>query len=166
VVGLVLLVGLIGLLGSYFHGSFAWFGVVLVVIEAAPLWWRRRFPVPVLALVVFAEVAKWALQVSNDPSGPALVFAVYAVSVYDRTRARFFVAVAAIVIICLGAIPVLVAWIGALVRTAQLQEWVWFVLLLVFQGVTLLAYVIAGPDQPRQTAPLYRDGSRAPTPPS
>jgi hypothetical protein len=74
--------------------------------------------------------------------------------------------VAAIVIICLGAIPVLVAWIGALVRTAQLQEWVWFVLLLVFQGVTLLAYVIAGPDQPRQTAPLYRDGSRAPTPPS
>jgi len=102
VVGLVLLVGLIGLLGSYFHGSFAWFGVVLVVIEAAPLWWRRRFPVPVLALVVFAEVAKWALQVSNDPSGPALVFAVYAVSVYDRTRARFFVAVAAIVIIALA----------------------------------------------------------------
>jgi hypothetical protein len=74
--------------------------------------------------------------------------------------------VAAIGIICLGAIPVLVAWIGALVRTAQLQEWVWFVLLLVFQGVTLLAYVIAGPDQPRQTAPLYRDGARAPTPPS
>jgi len=101
-VGLVLLVGLIGLLGSYFHGSFAWFGVVLVVIEAAPLWWRRRFPVPVLAFVVFAEVAKWALQVSNDPSGPALVFAVYAVSVYDRTRARLFVAVAAIVLIALA----------------------------------------------------------------
>jgi hypothetical protein len=71
-----------------------------------------------------------------------------------------------IVIISLGSIPVFVAWIGALVRTAQLQEWVWFVLLLVFQGVTLLAYVIAGPDQPRQTAPLYRDGSRPPMPPS
>jgi signal transduction histidine kinase len=102
VVGLSLFVGLIGLLGSYFRGSFAWFGIVVVVIEAAPLWWRRRFPVAVLALVVCAEIAKWVLQVSNDPSGPALVFAVYAVSVYDRSRARLFVALAAIVIIALA----------------------------------------------------------------
>ena len=77
----------------------AWFGVFLVVIEALPLWWRRHFPAAVLAIVVCAEVAKWALQVSNDPSGPALVFAVYAVSVYGRPRERLLVAVAAIAII-------------------------------------------------------------------
>jgi signal transduction histidine kinase len=129
VVGFNLLIGIGGLVGNYFHGSFVWFGVVLVVMEALPLWWRRRFPVAVLAIVVCAEVAKWALQVSNDPSGPALVFAVYAVSVYDRTRARLFVAVAAIVIIAsavaslvLGQFPIsrtlipagatsLVAWV-------------------------------------------------------
>ncbi len=90
---------MVGLIAGYFRGSFAWFGVVLVVVEALPLWWRRRFPVVVLAIVVCAEVAKWALQVSNDPSGPALVFAVYAVSAYGRTRERLLVAVAAITII-------------------------------------------------------------------
>ena len=73
--------------------------------------------------------------------------------------------VVGIVLICLGAIPVTIAWIGALIRTAQLNEWVWFVLLLVLQGPTLLVYVFAGPDQPRQTAPLYR-GSLPPTTPS
>jgi len=120
---------MVGLIAGYFRGSFAWFGVVLVVVEALPLWWRRRFPVVVLAIVVCAEVAKWALQVSNDPSGPALVFAVYAVSAYGRTRERLLVAVAAITIIVfavalliLGQFPVsrtlipagstsLVAWV-------------------------------------------------------
>jgi signal transduction histidine kinase len=107
-VGLVLLGGFGGLVGSYARGSFAWFGIVLVVVEAAPLWWRRRFPVAVLALVACAEVAKWVLQVSNDPSGPALVFAVYAVSIYDQTRARFAVALSAIVIIALAVALLLV----------------------------------------------------------
>ena len=76
-----------------------WFGSALVLIEALPLWWRRRFPVAVLAVVVSAEVAKWALQLSNEPSGVGLVFAVYAVSVYGRTRERLVVAGAAIAII-------------------------------------------------------------------
>jgi hypothetical protein len=57
-----------------------------------------------------------------------------------------------IVIISLGSLAVTVAWIGALIRTAQLAEWTWFVLLLVFQGITLLVYVIAGPDQARPAA--------------
>src|SRR6202030_4028630 len=66
---------------------------------------------------------------SNEPSGVGLVFAVYAVSVYGRTRERLFVAVAAIVVIAfaitlllLGQFPVsrtlipagstsLVAWV-------------------------------------------------------
>jgi glucan phosphoethanolaminetransferase (alkaline phosphatase superfamily) len=58
-----------------------------------------------------------------------------------------------------GAISGLVAWIGALLNTAQLQDKTWFVLLLVlgllsFGFVAMLAYVIAGPDSTRQTAPV------------
>ena len=70
--------------------------------------------------------------------------------------------VVGIVIISLGSLAVTVAWIGALIRTAQLGEWTWFVLLLVLQGITLLVYVIAGPDQPRQTGAIYHN---APPPP-
>jgi hypothetical protein len=60
-----------------------------------------------------------------------------------------------------GSIAGLVAWIGALLNTAQLADKTWFVLLLVlgllsFGFVAMLAYVIAGPDatrQPTQQAP-------------
>jgi hypothetical protein len=51
-----------------------------------------------------------------------------------------------------------VAWIGALINTAQLPDKAWFVLLLVlgllsFGFIAMVAYVIAGPDgapAPRQ----------------
>jgi signal transduction histidine kinase len=102
VVGFNLFFGTVGLVGSYIRGNFAWFGVVLLLIETLPLWWRRRFPMAVLAVVACAEVARWALQLSNEPSGMGLVFAVYAVSVYGRTRERLFVAGAAIAIIALA----------------------------------------------------------------
>lgn len=57
-----------------------------------------------------------------------------------------------------GAIAGLVAWIGALINTAQLDDKAWFVLLLVlgllsFGFIAMIAYVIAGPDSsqaPRQ----------------
>lgn len=59
-----------------------------------------------------------------------------------------------------GAIAGLVAWIGALLNTAQLPDKVWFVLLLVlgllsFGFIAMVAYVIAGPDgtQPVRQAP-------------
>jgi signal transduction histidine kinase len=100
--------GTIGLVGSYIHRNFAWFGVVLVLIETVPLWWRRRFPVAVLAVVASAEVSRWALQQSNEPSGVGLVFAVYAVSVYGRSQERLFVAGAAIAIIALAITLLLV----------------------------------------------------------
>ena len=37
--------------------------------------------------------------------------------------------VTGIVIASLSAIPYLIAWIGALVNLARLQQWVWFVLM-------------------------------------
>jgi len=50
-----------------------------------------------------------------------------------------------------GFIAGLVAWIGALLNTAQLVDKTWFILLLVlglfsFGVVAMIAYVIAGPD--------------------
>jgi hypothetical protein len=57
--------------------------------------------------------------------------------------------VAGIVIASLSAIPYLIAWIGALVNLARLQEWIWFVLMLIFSWITLLVYLFAGPTTPR-----------------
>ena len=53
-----------------------------------------------------------------------------------------------------GAIAGLVAWIGALLNTVQLDDKTWFVLLLVlgilsFGWIAMIAYVIAGPDGTR-----------------
>lgn len=54
-----------------------------------------------------------------------------------------------------GAIAGLVAWIGALLNTVQLEDKIWFVLLLVlglfsFGFIAMIAYVIAGPDSTRE----------------
>lgn len=50
-----------------------------------------------------------------------------------------------------GAIAGLVAWIGALLNTAQLDDKTWFVVLLLlglfsFGFIAMIAYVLAGPD--------------------
>jgi hypothetical protein len=63
-----------------------------------------------------------------------------------------------VVIAWLAAIPHLVAWIGALVALGRLQQWVWFVLMILFSSITLLVYLIAGPSilsltQPRAAFP-------------
>ncbi len=57
----------------------------------------------------------------------------------------------AVVALIGGSIAGLVAWIGALINTAELEDKTWFVLLLVlgllsFGLVAMLAYVIGGPD--------------------
>jgi hypothetical protein len=56
-----------------------------------------------------------------------------------------------------GLIGGLVAWIGALLNTAQLVDKTWFIVILVlglfsFGVVAMIAYVIAGPDGNAQTA--------------
>ncbi len=97
-----LLFGTGALISSYIHGTFAWLGIPVLLIEVLPLWWRRRFPLAVLVVVAGSEFVRWALQLSNEPSGAGLVFAVYAVSVYGRTRERLAVAGVAIAIIALA----------------------------------------------------------------
>lgn len=47
----------------------------------------------------------------------------------------------------------LVAWIGALIRSAKMQTWGWFVIVLIFSGLGTLIYAIAGPsNQPAMAA--------------
>jgi len=58
-----------------------------------------------------------------------------------------------VILVSVSAIPYLIAWIGALINLARLQQWVWFVLMLIFQWITLLIYLIAGPTRP--SAPQY-----------
>ena len=62
----------------------------------------------------------------------------------------------AVVALIGGSIAGLVAWIGALLNTAELDDKTWFIVLLVlgllsFGLVAMLAYVIAGPDGRRRT---------------
>ncbi len=59
-----------------------------------------------------------------------------------------------IIIASLSAIPFLIAWIGALINLARLQQWVWFVLMLIFSWITLLIYLFAGPTT-RPGVPQY-----------
>ena len=59
-----------------------------------------------------------------------------------------------------SVILALVAWIGALVRMAQLGHWVWFVFLILFSGITMLLYIFFGPKYPSRppmpvTTPPY-----------
>ena len=48
-----------------------------------------------------------------------------------------------VLVIILGGLISAVAWIGALVRSAKMQDWVWFVIVLVFNALGTLIYLIA-----------------------
>ncbi|HYL08154.1 MAG TPA: sensor histidine kinase [Candidatus Udaeobacter sp.] len=70
--------------------ALAWL-LVLVVIQAVALIWRRSHPVAVLVVIFIAQAISWAFTSYREAGGPALAFAVYAVSVYDRSSVRLWV---------------------------------------------------------------------------
>jgi hypothetical protein len=89
-------------------------------------------------------------------SGAFVVDGADVVGVNATPQAWAFVLLGLIGVLALigGSIVGLVAWIGALLNTAQVPDKTWFVLLLVlgllsFGLVAMLAYVIAGPDGTR-----------------
>jgi hypothetical protein len=45
-----------------------------------------------------------------------------------------------------GGITAFVGYLGALIKLAQLEQWLWFILLLVFSGITMLVYIFVGPE--------------------
>ena len=61
----------------------------------------------------------------------------------------------ALIIIVIAVVMVFVAWIGALIHTAQFSRWGWFVSILLLGGLALLAYTIAFPDTPVYPQPAY-----------
>ena len=73
--------------------------------------------------------------------------------------------VVGVIIASLSGIPYLIAWIGALVNLARLQQWVWFVLLFVFHWIALLIYLIAGPTTPAGVPHYSQYAPRSDLPP-
>jgi signal transduction histidine kinase len=111
-----------GYVGSAIHQHHFFPGVPFAVATVLPLYWRRRFPILVLALVTAATVGD-SLVYSNDvPIGPAL--AIYSVAAHvERRRSLRACAVAAVVLLAafgsasLGhlipnALLFVAAWIG------------------------------------------------------
>ena len=81
--------------------------VPMAVIGSLALWWRRRYPVAVLGVVVLAGLVAWLAVPEREPFSPALAFAVYAVSVYDRSRVRLWVAGLALAVIAAAVVVLL-----------------------------------------------------------
>lgn len=50
-------------------------------------------------------------------------------------------------LVALGSLLLLVAWIGALIKTARLGRWGWFIFLLLLSwlAIPMLVYIFAGP---------------------
>lgn len=57
----------------------------------------------------------------------------------------------AIFIFVVAGILGTIAYIGALIKLAMLNRWAWFVFMLLFSGITMLVYIIAGPETPAST---------------
>ena len=68
-----------------------------------------------------------------------------------------------VVLFIVAGILATIAWIGALIRSAKMQTWGWFVVVLLLHGLGTLIYAIGGPsDQsvaaaypPQQYPPQY-----------
>jgi hypothetical protein len=66
-------------------------------------------------------------------------------------------AIVAILVLIAAAITQFVAWVGAVLNTARLEDKTWFIVLLVtgllsFGFIAMVVYVIAGPDDPPPAA--------------
>lgn len=71
-------------------------------LQSVPLWWRRRYPLAVLCAVAIPPLIRILAGLSLNASTAAVVFAVYAVSVYAGSRARLWVGALAVISIVIG----------------------------------------------------------------
>jgi hypothetical protein len=113
--------------------------------------------VALVAGVIFGFLAVWGAFASGAfvMDGPDVV----GIDTHGMAWLLVLVAGTACLVIVGGAIGGMVAWIGALLNTAQLADKTWFVLLLIlgllsFGLVGMIAYVIAGPDGTRRPSQL------------
>jgi hypothetical protein len=85
-------VGLLSQVGSFYRHSVIAAFIVAIVIQAGALWWRRSHSVAVMLVITVVQIGMLVVSPDHEPGGPALAFAVYSVSVYDRSRVRIVVA--------------------------------------------------------------------------
>jgi hypothetical protein len=111
--------------------------------------------IAVIAGAILAFAAIWIAYANGAfvMSGPDVV----GIQSTPFAWATVGLAVLACLAMMAGFIGGLVAWIGALLNTAQLEGKAWFIVLLVlglftFGLVAMVAYVIAGPDGTKPTA--------------
>jgi signal transduction histidine kinase len=104
VVGFTFVFGALSVIGAQYRGWALVLSVVLIVIEAVALWWRRRHPLMVLGVVFAATFIASGISPERESSGPALAFAVYAESVYGSGPVRLRVAFSAILVIVVALI--------------------------------------------------------------
>ena len=55
--------------------------------------------------------------------------------------------IVALIAFLVAPVLAVVAWMGALIKMAKLGHWLWFILLLVLNGFTMLIYIFAGPSE-------------------
>ena len=140
IVGFNLLVGSVGLIGSFYRHSLIAALIAAVVLQAGALWWRRSHPVAVFLVVVCIETATLLISPDREPSSLALAFAAYAVSVYDSSRFRLVLAG--------GAIAIILAAIGFLLVPGAFQT---ARMLLPIGALSLVAWVIGDYVRSRQS---------------
>ncbi|HEV2579359.1 MAG TPA: hypothetical protein VGT44_00790 [Ktedonobacteraceae bacterium] len=71
-----------------------------------------------------------------------------------------------IFLLVIGGILGFIAYVGALIKTAMLGRWGWFVCLLVISGITMLVYIFAGPEtRPAAQVPMGYPPQAYPPPP-
>ena len=126
----------------------------------------RIFLVSILAVVgsIFVAIAAVIGALASGAiefGGPEVV------TVHDGFANTLIWVLAAGLLFIGGSIGAVVAWVGALFATAQLEDKAWFIVLLVlglfsFGWLATAAYVIAGPDRPADRA-AYPESAPATT---
>src|SRR5919201_613666 len=103
-----LVAGTLAFLGNYqFAGRYP-LAELFVIATSVALWWRRSHPESVALFIVATEaVAAFAFS-SREPTGLALVFAMFAVSVWGRESTRRWFAAGAIVLTLAGVALLLI----------------------------------------------------------
>ncbi len=97
---------------------------------------RNLYLIAILGLIVgFVLSIAAASQTTTAADGTPTV-----------TSTGALLALVGLALYAIAGILAFVAWIGALIKTAQLQRWGWFVCLIIFSGITMLIYIFAGPE--------------------
>jgi signal transduction histidine kinase len=129
VVAVSLLAGVASVVGTGMEPALILPLLAVVVLESTTLWWRRSHPTAVLLVCVALIPILVLVAPDRDPSSLALIFAVYAASVYAAPRVRLATLVAAFLVVLIGVLLLLTSEFDAARKlmpggAASLVAWV------------------------------------------